>query len=132
MGTRRPVGEWVDLGADLARRIVAGQAQLAARAVLNQKILRDKILGLNVRVVAGDALHISLNELDAAGRIGGLPAGGQRSDKIDVVFERQGQAEWVRKLHVGAERVSRIHGAAHRDLAVGNRGAHGHRTVMAA
>ncbi len=67
-----PIGQRVDLAADLPGGIVAGQAQLAAGTVLHQKILRDQVFGLHVRIVARRALDVSIDQLHRSSWVGGL------------------------------------------------------------
>ena len=110
---------------------MAGEAQLAAGAVLDQKILADQVFGLHVRIVARRALHVSIDQLHRSSRVGGLTVRRQRSDQIDSIFQRQPQAEGVRRLHVAAEDVGRIHRSAGGHLPIGHRGSNCHGTVMA-
>src|ERR1700756_4389233 len=58
-----PATKIVEISVHYAIRIVTGQAECSVRAVAHQKVLHDWILTLNVRIVTGIALHITVHEL---------------------------------------------------------------------
>jgi hypothetical protein len=107
----------------LPRGIVAGQAQLPAGTVLHQKIQRHQVFGLHVRIVARRALDISLDQLHRSGGSAVVPLATSEAARSILSFKRQHQAERVRRLHVAAEDVRRIHRSAHGHLAIGHGGA---------
>ena len=62
----------IDLSLHHAVRIVARQAHLRARTVAHQKILRDLVDILHVRIVATRALDVAVDQLHGAGWVGRL------------------------------------------------------------
>src|SRR5208283_1161471 len=100
VGAGRPIGKGIDLAGDLASWIVAGKAHLAPGTVANEKILGDSVFGHYVTVVAGSALDVVMDETDGSSRISRFAGGSERGNQIDIVFERQGEGDWVRGLQV--------------------------------
>ncbi len=86
MRADRPVRQWIHLPAHGPGRIVAGQAHLAAGTVPHQEILRQHVLGLNVRSVARSAFHAAPHKMDRTRRVGSLAVGRQRSHQVHVVL----------------------------------------------
>ena len=72
MGTGGPIGNRVHCARHLPGRIVTSQTHLAVRTVAHQKILRDQILGLHVRVVTGGALNVAIDQANRPDRIPGF------------------------------------------------------------
>ena len=85
-----PIGQRVDLAAHLPGGIVAGQAQLAAGTVFHQKILRNQVFGLHMRIVARRALDVAFDQLHRSGWIGGLAI--RASDATRSILSFKGSA----------------------------------------
>lgn len=84
-----------------------------------------------MRIVARCAFNIPVDQLHRSRGIGSFSAGHQRGHQVPVVLQRQRQAEWVRRLHIAAEHIRRVHRPMCRHLSIGNRGAHGHGPIVA-
>src|ERR671923_128743 len=84
-----PPGKVIDRARHSARRIVTSKTKLSIGTVTREKVLRDCVLSLHVRVVAGSAFNVSQDQFDRTGRIGGFSLGNQRAGKINRVFQRQ-------------------------------------------
>ena len=69
-----PVCQGIDLGAALPRGIVTGETHLTAGTVFDEEILGDEVFGLDVRIVAGYALDVTVDELDCSCGVSGFGA----------------------------------------------------------
>ena len=130
-----PIGQRVDLSADLPAGIVAGQAQLTIGAVLHQKVLRYQVFGLHVRIVAGSAFDVAFDQLYRSGWVSGLAIGLERGDQAGIILQGQRQAERMRRLQVAGgvvELVRRAHLSVDGDGAIGHGLPDRHGAVMAA
>src|SRR5215469_15561492 len=100
-----PIGERIYLSLDHTVWIVAGEAHLRVRAVPNQKILRDSIDVLNMRIVTACALHTPVDQLYGARWIGGLALCSQRGCEAWRILDRSYQAERMRASYRRAKGV---------------------------
>ena len=132
MNSRRPPGQMVDLSRQNPVRIVTRQTQLPVRTIPHQKVLRDRIFRLHMRVVARRALHISLNQLHRSQRIGGLPLRNDRAGNLHRIFYRQDQAERMRVLQICPKHIRGSHRSSHAHRAIHNRLPRRHCPIMAA
>ena len=108
MNIVRPPGQRIDLSLHHARRIVASQAHLRVRAVAHQKVLRNPVDALHVRIMATGALDIAVDQLHRASRIGRLALGRQRCRQIRRIFQRRDQTEGMRPGQCRAERIGAL------------------------
>ena len=69
MRARSPVSQRIHLAGRGAGGIVAGEAELTAGTVLGQEVQADEVLCLDMRIMAGGALHIARDQMDRAGWI---------------------------------------------------------------
>ena len=85
VGAGRPTRQRVNLSADMVR-VGSWQARhiCAVRTVLHQEVQRDLIDGLNMRVMAGSALNVPVDQRDLAGRVAGFALRHQRRNDVDV------------------------------------------------
>ena len=85
--------------------IMAGQAHLAARTVADQKILRDQIFGLHMRIVADVHSMFPLTSLTAPVGSAVLPLATSDATRSMLSFSGKLQAERMRGLQVAAEDI---------------------------
>lgn len=113
VNTGGPSGERIDCSGHGAIGIVASEAKLAIGTIANEKILRDGIFRLHVRIVAGGAFDISQNQFDGTRGIRGFALRNQRGSKIDRILKREDETEGMGILQICAEYVRRGHGTGH-------------------
>ena len=127
-----PSGERVDGSAELARRVMTSEAELAAGAVFHQEVQRNGVLPLHVRIVTGGALHVALDELYGMRRVCCLSAGGQGGDQMNDVLKGQCEANGVRGLETAAKDIGGIHRTLRHNFSVSGGLADCHCAVVAA
>src|SRR5664279_5251908 len=113
-----PSRERIDLPGHGAGGIMAGKTHLRIRTVADQEVQRQLIDGLNMRVMTGSALNVTVDQRHFSRRIACLALPSQRRYQVDRIFDGQYQAEGMRTLEVGPEDVGGIHGSSHCDLAI--------------
>src|SRR5450631_3755627 len=84
-----------------------------------------------MRIVATDALHISIDQLHLPGGIRRLALRYQRCHEVRGVLNGSDQAERMRAAQVLSERVAIGSVAGGLDLAIGRRLSHGHGAIVA-
>lgn len=114
-----PATQGIRLSRKHARRIMTGKAHLAAGAVTHQKILRDPVDALNMRIVARGALDISVDQFHRSGRIGGGSLCGEIDREVRGSFDRQHEAEGMGAAQICADDIHIVHRAGNRNLTVG-------------
>src|SRR6516162_10493314 len=106
MDAAAPTCEQVRLSGNASIGIVTGQTDSSAGAVAHQKVLRNRVGGLGVRIVTTGAFHVAIDQLHLVQRVRRGTRRNQRSLQIGRVLDGSDEAKRMRAAQVPTEGIS--------------------------